>query len=253
MTLTEMVRIEAARFRMGSTDEEVERCVEEWASRLVDPTYSRSMFRSWIAKESPAYEVSLASFSIARFPVTNGEYRDFVRETSARAPESLVTEAPGDHPVWGVTELEIEAFLGWASERTGLRLRLPTEAEWEFAARGHRRREFPYGDAFSHERCNTIEAGIGTTTSVHRYEAYPSDLGVCDLAGNVEEWTSSDYVPYPGGAFVHDHLTEQLGVTYRVLRGGSFARGGDLARGARRHGPIPDPAFRFFGFRVAAD
>ncbi len=252
-TLDEMVRIGPVRFHMGSTGTEVDHCVEEWGARLVDASYTPAMFRTWIAKETPAHHVSLAPFSIARFPVTNGDYAAFVRATGALAPESLATGSPADHPVWGVTVADIDAFALWASELLGRRLRLPSEAEWEYAARGPSRREFPFGDAFSPARCNTIESAIGTTTPVHRYEGHASELGVCDLAGNVEEWTSSEYVPYPGGPVIEDHLFEQLGARYRVLRGGSFARGGDLARGARRHGPIPDPTFRYFGFRLASD
>jgi formylglycine-generating enzyme required for sulfatase activity len=85
---------------------------------------------------------------------------------------------------------------------------------------------------------------------VDRYPQGASAYGVFDLAGNVEEWTTSFYTPYPGGEFVADDISAQVGRQYRVLRGGSFALGGDLARCARRHGPHPQPAFRFRGFRV---
>jgi formylglycine-generating enzyme required for sulfatase activity len=70
------------------------------------------------------------------------------------------------------------------------------------------------------------------------------------LAGNVEEWTGDTYRPYPGGKFVVDDIYLHLGPRYRVLRGGSFALGGDLARCARRHGPHPAPVFRYRGFRI---
>jgi len=77
--------------------------------------------------------------------------------------------------------------------------------------------------------------------------------GVEDLAGNVEEWTASAYAPYPGGTAVDDDLQQLLGPRYTVLRGGSFALGGDLARSRRRHGPHPGAPFRITGFRLAID
>jgi formylglycine-generating enzyme required for sulfatase activity len=129
--------------------------------------------------------------------------------------------------------------------------RLPTESEWEYAARGVHGPEYPFGDEFDPSRCNTVESGIGHTTPVDRYGNGVSDWGIFDLPGNVEEWTSDLYAPYPGGEFVHDDLSEQTGGTYPVLRGGSFARGGDLARCARRHGPLPAASGRYRGFRVA--
>jgi formylglycine-generating enzyme required for sulfatase activity len=73
------------------------------------------------------------------------------------------------------------------------------------------------------------------------------------MAGNVEEWTSTDYHPYPNGSFVADDLAYGSRDGYKILRGGSFARSGDLARCARRHGPHPDPVFRYRGFRLVQE
>ena len=105
---------------------------------------------------------------------------------------------------------------------------------------------------FDAKRCNTKESGIGHTTPVGAYANGVSELGVFDLSGNVEEWTSTIYAPYPGGEYVIDDIHSSFGGPYPILRGGSFARGGDLARGARRHGPVPGPQFRYTGFRIAA-
>jgi len=182
--------------------------------------------------------------------VTNGQYRDFVLATGHPSCGSLLARSPDDHPAWGMGAEDIRAFVAWASDESGAALRLPTEEEWEYAARGPSRREYPFGDTFDARLCNTKEGGVGTTTSVRKYAAYPSELGICDMAGNVEEWTSSFYEPYPGGSRVSDHLTDAHGPRYPILRGGCFELGGDLARCARRHGPLP--IFRYSGFRLAA-
>jgi formylglycine-generating enzyme required for sulfatase activity len=249
----DLVPIPAGVFEMGSTAEEIEACVAAWGGQLVDPSYDVSRFRQWIRKEFPKHSVRVAAFSLGRFLVTNSEYRGFVDSTGHPPSESLLANEPGNHPVWGVTDEDAEAFLGWLSARSGLRCRLPTEAEWEYAARGRSGRQYPFGDQFDPARCNTFESGIGHTTPVDRYANGVSEFGIYDLAGNVEEWTADFYAPYPGGVFIDDDLVRVNGPRYRVLRGGSFVFGGDLARCARRHGPFPNPEFRYRGFRIAVD
>lgn len=249
----EFVAIPGGLFGMGSTRQQVEACVTFWGARLVDPAYSIDRFREWVLKEYPRHPVQVAAFRIGRFPVTNEQYLRFVDATGHATPASLLDSAPGDHPVWGVSFEDAEAFAAWLGALLGRRCRLPTEAEWEYAARGPSGREYPFGDDFDPARCNTLESGSGSTTPVDRYPAGASEFGVWDLAGNVEEWTSGCYAPYPGGTFIEDDLSRANPHGYRVLRGGSFVRGGDLARCARRHGPFPAPEFRYRGFRVAMD
>jgi formylglycine-generating enzyme required for sulfatase activity len=200
--------------------------------------------------------VRIEAFSIGRFPVTNAQYARFIEHAGREAlgwPESMKSSDRGKHPVWGVSQSDARAYAEWLCKVTQRRFRLPTEQEWEYAARGPSGREFPFGNIFDPRRCNTVEAAIGHTTPVDRYEDFASELGVVDLAGNVEEWTSSAYAPYPGGTRIDDDISRLVGDDYPILRGGSFARGGDLARCARRHGPHPAPEFRFTGFRVALE
>jgi formylglycine-generating enzyme required for sulfatase activity len=249
----EFVSIPGGAFDMGSSVEQVAECVAFWGARLVDPRYDVDRFRQWIMKEYPRHRVEVPSYAIGRCPVTNDEYRTFVARTARPVPESLARDEPGDHPVWGVSFEDALAFCVWMGERLRRRCRLPSEAEWERAARGPSGREYPFGDRFDPGLCNTLEAGIGHTTPVDRYAGAASEFGVWDLAGNVEEYTMDCYAPYPGGTFIEDDLSRILGPRYRVLRGGSFARGGDLARSARRHGPFPAPEFRYIGFRVVAE
>jgi formylglycine-generating enzyme required for sulfatase activity len=243
--------IPGGRARIGSSLERIDATVAEWIDRLRDDAYI-SVFRDWIMKEYPEHEVDLDPFRIGRYPVTNGEYLLFVESTGAPVPESLSIGAPADHPVWGVSYEEAAAYADWRGAQSGYECRLPSEAEWEHAARGPGNRTYPFGDVFEATKCNTREAGYGSTTPVDRFPSGASGYGVFDLGGNVEEWTSSFYEPYPGASFVYDDIAASAGARYRVLRGGSFALGGDLARCARRHGPHPASSFRFRGFRLAA-
>jgi toxoflavin biosynthesis protein ToxD len=245
----ELVSIPTAEFGMGSTIDEVEACARYWNSRLIDPAY-KAAFREWILKEYPKHRVRVSPFLIGRFPVTNGEYEIFLRAEGKAEPESLVLGEPARNPVWGVTYEDATTYAEWLGARVGRACRLPTEAEWECAARGPSGNEYPYGQEFDANKCNTVEAGIGATTPVDFYVSGASEYGVFDMAGNVEEWTASFYAPYPGGRFIADDISNCEGRKYRVLRGGSFALGGDLARCARRHGPHPNPLFRYRGFRL---
>jgi len=247
----EMIPLPPGTARLGSTREEVERCVQAWAARLVSPDYTVEKFRSWILKEFPRWSAAIGALRLSRYPVTNAQYTEFVTATGARQPESLREREPGRHPVWGVRFGEAETFCAWLRERSGAAVRLPTEAEWEYAARGPDGWEYPFGEAFDPRLCNTRESGRGASSRVDAHDHAPSGWGLRDLAGNVEEWTSSEYRPYPGGDAVRDDLVDALGERYMVLRGGSFFLGGDLARSARRHGPHPGPLFKYTGFRLA--
>jgi formylglycine-generating enzyme required for sulfatase activity len=187
--------------------------------------------------------------------VTNHEYRQFLAETgSSFFPTSWIFGVypahAANHPVWTVSAEAADAYARWLSNRTGRSFRLPTEAEWEYAASGGDGREYPWGEGFDPARANTVEGGPLTTTPVGAYPGGRSPLGVDDLAGNVEEWVSTTYAPYPGGELVRDHLNGD-GDTYRVTRGGCFTRFGDLARCQRRHGRSKAPIYAV-GFRLAA-
>lgn len=249
---TRWIDIPGGTLWMGSDQEAVERCVAAWTDRLLDPAYV-PCFRAWIMKEYPRHPVPVAPFTAWVYPVTNGEFIHFVRESGCSMPESVRTGRPADHPVWGVSLADAEAFAAWRGALDGRRWRLPTEAEWEWLAAGPDHREHPFGDVFDATRCNTVEDGPGTTTAVDAYPQGASWCGAMDLAGNVEEWTSSRYAPYPGGQLIEDDLTRLVGLDYPILRGGSFALGGDLTRSSRRHGPHPGPRFRYIGFRLVAD
>jgi len=134
----------------------------------------------------------LPEFWIDKTPVTNVEYARFVADTGHMPPKHWKGKTPPeellDHPVTWVSWHDAVAYAEWA------RKRLPTEEEWEKAARGSDGREYPWGDRFDPSRCNTKESGIRNTTPVGQYSPQgDSPYGCVDMAGNVWEWTASDF------------------------------------------------------------
>lgn len=246
------VEVPGGRATIGSTAAEISAAVARWGEHLIDPAYTPALLHRWLQKESPAHPQPITAFLLGRHPITDGEYGRFVHDVGHRPPPSAGHQDP-DHPVWGVEPADIAAYCTWRSDLLGFAVRLPTEAEWEWAARGPDRLEFPWGDRFDASRCTTLGQGAPRTTKIRSNPTGRAWCGAEDLAGNVEEWTSTPFHPYPGGVPVDDDLARANPDGYLVLRGGSCALGGDAARGARRHGPIAGPAFRFRGFRLAAD
>ncbi len=212
------------------------------------------ILRAWIEKETPAYSTEVAPFRIAKYPVTNLEYRAFLEATTfPELPSSWdlgrYPEERANHPVYSISADAADAYVAWLARRTGRRFRLPTEAEWELAAAGPDGHEFPWGEQFLADHANTVETGLLSTTPVGVFPRGNSCFGAADLAGNVEEYVADDYRPYPGGAVVRDDLLTGGG-SYRVARGGSFTRFRDLARCRRRHGRFPRGIY-IMGFRLA--
>ena len=251
ITTPRTVHVDGGAATIGTDDAGIERAVARWHGRLIDPNYTTEALERWLRKEFPSQRVEVAGFHLGWAPVTNEEFSAFLDATGAPAPTSIHDGQPADHPVWPVPAELAEHYCRWLSEETGLPIRLPTECEWEWAAGGLEHREFPWGDAFDPRRCNTVESGVGTTTPVGAFLDGAAPCGAVDMAGNVEELTSSWYVPYPGGEVVVDDLLVRHPQGYRVLRGGSCMLGGDAARTARRHGPVDGERFRHQGFRIA--
>ena len=213
------------------------------------------LVRAWIVKEAPQHRVTLAAYAIGRYPVTNLEYRQFLIETGySEIPTSWAFRRypveRANHPVYTVSASGADAYAAWLSLRTGRAFRLPSEAEWEHAARGTDDREFPWGDTFDPSLANTAECGLFDTSPVGAFVGGASPFGAVDMGGNVEEYVADAYAPYPGGETVEDHLAQIHG-TYRVARGGGFSRFADLARTRRRHGHNPRSPAYAMGFRLA--
>jgi formylglycine-generating enzyme required for sulfatase activity len=147
-----------------------------------------------------------------------------------------------DHPVTGVTFYEAEAYCHWLSDEKKRRVRLPTEAEWERAARGDDERPFPWGQEFDSRFTNTHESGRKRTSPVGDTPGDLSPFGLSNMAGNVQEWTTSLYTLLPGEVCPPGPLY--------VARGGSF---NDTAYAARVSYRRPYPLgyfYPFLGFRI---
>lgn len=232
-----MCRIDAGSFRMGTDEAEA----PVLAKRFGVPA-------DWFLKSTPCHEVELDAFEIARFPVTEAEYQLFVHDTNYWSlPTHWRDGAPPryrtNHPVHGIRWQDILLYLEWLAEKSGVQYRVPTEAEWEKAARGGDFRAYPWGNRFDPMRCNTRETGVGQTTPVGIFPGGAATCGALDLAGNVEEFTADLYWPYPGSKFSDSDYG-----SYRMTRGGSFTLDADLARCDRRHG---DAYASPTGFRLA--
>jgi formylglycine-generating enzyme required for sulfatase activity len=235
----QMVRIPAGEFLMGTREEDVDIIANE-----------SGVERKNIEIEIPRHKVFVKEFEIGKYPVTNFEYRAFVQDTGHEPPphweSDQYPEGLGDHSVANVSWHDAVAYCEWLSEKTGQPYRLPTEAEWEKAARGTEGRKFPWGDEWDASRCNTREGGPGTTTPVGQYSPEgDSPCGLADMAGNVWEWCADWFQAYPGNSFPD----KAYGETYKVLRGGSWFNDQRIARCAFRGRFNPDDRYTNFGFR----
>jgi formylglycine-generating enzyme required for sulfatase activity len=207
--------------------------------------------------EKPQHTVEIPrDYWIGQFPVTNEQYDLFVQARNGRHPVDDWKKKK-DHPVVNVSWEDAQAYCKWLNETHGAELpkgyifRLPTEAEWEKAARGEFGFEWPWGNEFDKNKCNSAEGGKKGTTPVGAYSpAGDSPYGAADMVGNVWEWTQSLFKGYPYQAGDgHENLKAS---GRRVLRGGSFINGQGYARCAYRYNYDPDDRFEYFGFRVCA-
>ena len=225
----------------------------------VDSVYQRykklGVLKEWILKETPEINITMPSFKLAKYPVTNLEFREFLIETKfLELPSSWefgsFPHSKSNCPVYTISAKAADSYCLWLSHKTGRKFRLPTEFEWEYAAAGPFQFEFPWGNTFESHLANTNETGLFQSSPVGLFPQGKSFFGHMDMAGNVEEYVSNDYFPY-GEEIIQDDLSLALG-TYRIARGGSFTRFEDLARCKRRHGRYPSPLY-VMGFRLAEE
>jgi len=205
--------------------------------------------------EMDQHPVYVDAFSIGKYEITNAQYAQCVRATVCDEPADLTYYSDSnyvDHPVVYVSWDNAREFCEWVGGR------LPTEAEWEYAARGTDGRIYPWGnDAPDCDKAN-YGGCVGGTTVVGKYspalhpelvEGGDSPHGVADMAGNVWEWVADWYGDYPSEA--QTNPTGPATGTFKVLRGGSFDYGGPYVRAAYRNFNFPGIRYGFVGFRCA--
>ena len=259
LPLPDLVPVPAGAFVFGS-----DRGEREAAYRLDEAAYghARTRERKWYEFEADRGTRETPAFAICRTPITNRQYAAFVAATGHPAPDVDAATWRGyrlvhpyertrrhawqggtppagreDHPVVLVSHGDAEAYAAWLSGATGRRWRLPSELEWEKAARGPDGRRFPWGDDWDPARLNSHDRGPFDTLPVGRFPAGASPFGLLDAAGQVFEWTATPGNP---GRF--------------VVKGGSWDdKGCGVCRPAARHSRPADIKHILVGFRPIAD
>jgi len=183
--------------------------------------------------------------------VTNAEYAQFVKQTNHTPPEQWGSVKPpaGQEllPVSNVSYEDTIAFAAWRSKRDGVTYRLPTEEEWEYAARnGDKDNLYPWGNTWASGHAATLESGVGKEQPVGTYATGANRWGVQDLIGNVWEWTSSKASVYKGN-------TLQLPAQYQdwiVARGGGYSSPTNKVSGTHRDWFARNYKNAVLGFRL---
>jgi eukaryotic-like serine/threonine-protein kinase len=198
--------------------------------------------------EKPAHKVSVQPFFIDAFETTNEKYAEFVKATNHKPPpeweNSTFPNGQAKYPVVGVDWNDANDFAKWAGKR------LPTEEEWEFAARGTNNFLYPWGNDWKQGSVNANGAG-SSLSEVGKFQG-ASPFGVYDMIGNAWEWTSSDFKAYPNGKLPNDYAGK---TNLKTLRGGSFEAPKEFAVTTYRIGWAAAGAeiYSRTGFRCAKD
>ena len=256
----ETVGIPAGPYIRGS-----DRAEREAAYQLDEAAYGHSVTRKnrWYESEFPRESVRSGAYEITKTLVTNAQYAAFVAATNHRVPDvDRVTwrdyglihpyrrtrrhawtdgSPPAgreNHPVVLVSHADARAYAAWLAEKTGAAWRLPTEAEWEKAARGVDGRRFPWGDAFDPTRLNSHDKGPFDTVPVDAFPVGVSPFGMLDPAGQVFEWTA----------------TQASGRGRFIVKGGSWDDSGcGICRPAARHSRPQALKHILVGFRLVRE
>lgn len=264
----EMIWVPGGSFWMGTSDEQVSQLSKD------DDLAREWKEKGYFSREQPQHLITLAGFYITKFPIIVGAYRVFLETDGYQCSRYWTTAGwvwrgregrlkpdfwddknwSGNDllPVIGVTWYEAAAYSCWLGTVTGRHYRLPTEAQWEKAARGTNGRLYPWGNEFSVWRCSTRANGLQKTVPVGQHiPGGESPYGCAEMAGNVSEWTCSMYKSYPYDD--SDGREFEEGETERVIRGGSGFKPALRARTAARG--MNDPSFsdNDVGFRCVRE
>ncbi len=234
-----MVLIPAGEFIMGSDKIDTEGKATEFGT-----------IKPWYLDEHPLRKVHLPAYYMDQHEVTATAYQQFIHATGSRPPQDWpdgkISPGRENYPVTNVNWYDAERFCRWNGKR------LPTEAEWEKAARGTDGREYPWGNDFDPHKANTGDSDIGDLAAVGSFKEGASPYGAYDMSGNAWEWTSDWYKAYPGS----DYFSEAFGEKFKVLRGSSWGGTGHYAipyfyRASYRFYIAPEGAYPDAGFRCA--
>jgi formylglycine-generating enzyme required for sulfatase activity len=255
---SDWVTVPAGKFLMGSSKAQVETGYRVSAAGYGD---DRIRKLGWFDREMPQHKHELPGFRIQKKPVTQREYARFISETGHPSP--FVDESTWhtyrlvhpygrakiynwthnsppadklDHPVVLVSVHDAEAYAAWLSRKTGRKLRLPTEAEWEKAIRGTDGRLYPWGNDYDPTRLNNADRGSFATMSVDSFPQGASPYGILDGAGQVYEWTAT---------------SQDKGK--RIVKGGSWDDHGGICRPAARHARPEYLQHILIGFRLVGE
>jgi formylglycine-generating enzyme required for sulfatase activity len=193
--------------------------------------------------EKPQHRVTLDGYWIYKHEVTVAQYRKFCNATGRQMPDAPSWGWKDNHPIVKVTWHDATAYAQWAG------VRLPTEAEWEKAARGTDGRKYPWGNEWDASKCNNGETGPNQTTPVGSYPQGVSPFGVHDMAGNVWEWCADWYDRNYYHSAPSKNPTGPSSGDYRALRGGSWLDFVNLCRAALRNNFAPADRSIYVGFR----
>jgi formylglycine-generating enzyme required for sulfatase activity len=242
----EMIFIPAGEFTMGrKAADELAECLEKFHSECQ---------LSWFMDQEPIHKVQLAAFYIDTYEVTNALYKACEDDGVCEPPQSSASKTRQNYygnaefdryPVIQVNWNQAKTYCEWRGAR------LPTEAEWEKAARGTDQRTYPWGEELEATFAN-FHWNVGDTTVVGSYERGKSPYGVYDMAGNVWEWVNSLLAPYPYSAEDERESLESDGL--RIVRGGGWGQEGDNSVSTSyRFAYDPSSTNIDLGFRCAMD
>lgn len=259
LPLPDLITIPAGPALIGSQPAE-----REAAYVLDERAYGHSVTRKqgWYNSEKPLTRIELPGFQISKTVITNRQYAAFIKATGHRAPDvtaalwktyrlihpygrtrrhawpnSLPPKGRLDHPVVLVSHSDARAYAAWLSKQTKRRWRLPTETEWEKAARGTDGRRFPWGNEYDPKRLNSADNGPNDTQAVGLYPKSASPFGLLDAAGQVFEWTAT-----------------AVGEKRFMVKGGGWDdEGCGVCRPAARHSRPAALKHILIGFRLVAE
>ena len=202
----------------------------------------------------PKHKVTLKKFSISQYEITFAEYERFAKAMGRSAPERSGIN-PQTYPVSGVSWQDAQDYTAWLSQRTGKKYQLPTESQWEYAARAGTKYDFWWGHEPGNNNAHCLGCGspanVRTSAPVGLFA--PNPWGLYDTSGNVAEWTQDCYNPNYNGAPTDGSAWHDGDCSMRVVRGGSFSNSGNGSSNVKRSKYKAGSRLTHIGFRVVRE